>query len=233
VSAKGRLKSLAPVLRSVLDVVLDVANWLRDHPLERNPRNRICARYVSLLRYLCAWQDARDGHGYDGVVILAHSQGCVITVDLLRFLQAEGNDPGLARFTAPPAEGGLRIQLFTMGNPLRQLYSWPLPDWYGWARDDRAQPAAAPLFRPDEKPEPEDLLGVARWVNAYRSGDFVGRNIWRADDFPDLFALANTVSQDAGGRREEFCIGNGAHTHYWDDTAADIARRLDGLIAQA
>jgi hypothetical protein len=165
---------------------------------------------------------------------MAHSQGCVITADLLRFLQAEGNDPSLQRFTTPPDQGGIRILLFTMGNPLRQLYSWPLPDWYGWARDGRSQSATLPDdLRDDEKPKPNKLLGVLRWVNAYRSGDFVGRNIWRADSRDYLFELASTVSQDAARKREEFCIGNGAHTHYWDDTAPDIARGLDRLIADA
>lgn len=28
----------------------------------------------------------------------------------------------------------------------------------------------------------------------------------------------------------EFCIGAGAHTHYWDDTAPDIAQALNALI---
>ena len=28
----------------------------------------------------------------------------------------------------------------------------------------------------------------------------------------------------------EFCIGAGAHTHYWDDTAPDIAEALNELI---
>jgi hypothetical protein len=28
----------------------------------------------------------------------------------------------------------------------------------------------------------------------------------------------------------EFCIGAGAHTHYWDDTAPDIAQALNQFI---
>jgi hypothetical protein len=35
---------------------------------------------------------------------------------------------------------------------------------------------------------------------------------------------------DATRTRVEFCIGAGAHTHYWDDTAPDIAESLNELI---
>ena len=30
--------------------------------------------------------------------------------------------------------------------------------------------------------------------------------------------------------RREFCIGKGAHQHYWDGTAPQIALELDALI---
>jgi len=30
--------------------------------------------------------------------------------------------------------------------------------------------------------------------------------------------------------REEMCIGAGAHQHYWDQSAPDIAQKLDDLI---
>lgn len=251
-TARGQLRWVAPpVLRSVLDIILDVANWLRHLPAEKNPRNRICARYVSLLRYLCACKDLNDQRGYDAVIILAHSQGCVITADLLRFLKAEDCDPALERFRKPVENGGMRIQLFTMGNPLRQLYSWPFPFFYGWARHDHfvMKPLPTDLTAPDPDPNPDDLLGVTLWVSAYRSGDFVGRQNWRTDKCAYLFDLATmdsrdatgivsrkateAVSRDATGKREEFCIGNGAHTHYWDDTAPDIAHRLDKMIDEA
>ena len=38
-------------LRSVLDVALDVANWLRHDPPARTPAARICTRFASLLRF--------------------------------------------------------------------------------------------------------------------------------------------------------------------------------------
>jgi hypothetical protein len=86
--------------RTVIDVVLGVINWLRLHPLDDNPRARICARYVSLLRHLCQWKAVSDGRGYDSIVIFAHSQGTVITADLLRFLETtatKGSDNGLGK----------------------------------------------------------------------------------------------------------------------------------------
>ena len=45
-------------------------------------------------------------------------------------------------------------------------------------------------------------------------------------------APARSVSSD-GRQRTEFCIGAGAHTHYWDRTAPTIAMELDRLIATA
>jgi hypothetical protein len=234
VSARGRFKALALGLRGVLDIVLDVANWLRYLPSKRNPRNRICARYASLLRYLCAWRDPDDHHGFDAIVILAHSQGCVITVDLLRFLQVEQKvrpDPALAKIACH----NLPIYLFTMGNPLRQLYSWPLPDLYGWARHRNTIHDLPHDLPSTQEPRPGDLLGVVRWINAYRSGDYVGRYLWRADQCDYLYDLATTVSEDPAHscRRREFCIGPGGHIHYWDDTAPEIAKELDNIIAGA
>ena len=38
---------------------------------------------------------------------------------------------------------------------------------------------------------------------------------------------------NAGHRKREFCIGAGAHTHYWDETAPEIARELDRLVGLA
>ncbi len=53
-----RLNKISFGLRGVLDVALDVDNYLRLYPKEDNPRARIFARYVSLLRYLCQWRDS-------------------------------------------------------------------------------------------------------------------------------------------------------------------------------
>jgi len=85
---------------------------------------------------------------------------------------------------------------------------------------------------------------VERWLNVYRSGDYVGRWLWRANVCADQFASAADrvrwhvttaipLASDAAGRRLEGCIGAGAHTHYWDDTAPEVAVLLDRLIREA
>jgi len=235
----GRLKSLALGFRSVVDVLLDVDNYLREHPRASAPRARICARFASLLRHVYS-------HDYQSVVIIAHSQGTAIAADLLRFIKAtrlEQSDAGLGR------RNGRDIYLFTMGSPLRQLYGLRFPHLYRWARhevqDRWTDPATA--IGPTTAPNPADL-DVTEWVNAYRSGDYVGRGLWRPDacdfayraepaaleqpwriDHP--LPVVESRTADPVNRRE-FCIGAGAHTHYWDRYAPEIARELDALICK-
>src|SRR6185503_1713014 len=160
----------------------DVDNHLREHPRERNPRARICARYVSLLRYICKWKDPDDGRGYDAVLIVSHSQGTVITAYLLRFLNREP-DAELDKLYPERAEKHIPIYLLTVGCPLRQLYSLRFPHLYRWARhtDLNKWDKDDPLHIPDDQfPDPQ-ALGVAVWMNAFRSGDYVGRYLWRSD----------------------------------------------------
>jgi hypothetical protein len=141
----NRLSRTFARLRVVIDTAIDVDNWLRERPVGRTPRLRIMARYASLLRYLSE-QD------YERIVIVAHSQGTVITADLLRYLKAR--HPEFLGQLCP-------IDLLTFGSPLRQLYAARFPAIYGWARN----------------PEPREA-GVASWRNGYGSGDYVGRNLW-------------------------------------------------------
>jgi hypothetical protein len=68
------VRQAGAALRSVLDVALDVANWLRHDPPARTPAARICTRFASLLRHLCTWRDPLTGAGYDAIVVLSHSQ---------------------------------------------------------------------------------------------------------------------------------------------------------------
>jgi len=89
-----------------------------------------------------------------------------------------------------------------MGCPLLQLYDWRFPVVYGWAGQD-GQAGADP-----------GTLGVARWVNAYGSGDYVGRALWNGP-------VAGAA---------EFCIGAEAHTHYLDPNNLCIGDCIDGLI---
>ncbi|MEP6692003.1 MAG: hypothetical protein ABJD07_12665 [Gemmatimonadaceae bacterium] len=213
-----RFGAIGRGLRPVLGVGLDIANYLREFPRTRTPRARIIERYTSLLRVLCQWR-APDGHGYDAIVIVAHSQGTVITADLLRYLErvrASGGEPQLAKLNAAPtaASPGIPLYLFTMGSPLLQLYARRFPHLYDWA--NAANPA--------------DLLGVRHWVNVYRSGDYVGRSLW-AEASPSAFTPGTVLLDD--GTRREYCIGAGAHTHYWDGTASAVGMELDRLIALA
>jgi hypothetical protein len=251
----GRLKSVAGGFSPVLRVMLDVDNWLREHPRESNPTARICGRYVSLLRYISEWRDSDPAQSpYDAMVIVAHSQGTVITADFLRFLQVEKNlagsmgkyDPELQLF-----DDKFPVYFFTMGCPLHQLYGLRFPYLYGWARnevpDGDRKPRPIPDIGPDDAPRP-DRLGVTRWINAYRSGDYVGRSLWRGGvsgyewnpietrydhEWDPPAGKPTNASADREGRRIEFCIGPGAHTHYWDHTAELVAEVLDRLINNA
>ncbi|MEQ1910840.1 MAG: hypothetical protein ABMA15_18610, partial [Vicinamibacterales bacterium] len=81
------VRAAGAALRSVLDVALDVANWLRHDPPLRTPSARIAARFSSVLRHVCTWRDPLTGAGYDAVVFFAHSQGTVISAEVLRYLK--------------------------------------------------------------------------------------------------------------------------------------------------
>ena len=266
-----RLEALALGFRPMLDAALDVDNYLREHPRERTPRARIAERYVSLLRYLSHWRDGKD-QPYRAIIIVSHSQGTVISADLLGFLQVE-RDPELSGAAAGSGRRTPPLMLFTMGSPLRQLYGFSFPHLYRWIRDpaaawggrprakgrpprfggptpsDETHVVTPPYIADDAVPDPTDL-GLTRWVNAYRSGDYVGRALWRSD-VPDLTWVyrsapadardrlapgaangtpATFVTEDLSGTRRELCLGAGAHTHYWDSTARAVALELDRLI---
>ena len=66
-------------LRVALDAALDVDNYFQDPANQLPPRARIFSRYASLLADVCK-------RGYSRVVIVSHSQGTVISADLLRYL---------------------------------------------------------------------------------------------------------------------------------------------------
>ena len=219
----GRLSRAGSGIRPVLGIAVDVDNYLRELPSARTPRARMAERYTSLLRYVCEWRANSDdpASGYDSIVIIAHSQGCIITVDLLRYLQYERSakpnfESRLARLDAGAASP-LPIALFTMGNPLRQLYALRFPHLYSWVG-----------FETSAGPVLTNLLGVRSWLNAYRSGDYVGRAVWRDNDQDEATFKAFSVYEAPGVT--EVCIGPGAHTHYWDESADIIATYLDDAI---
>ena len=77
-------------LRVVLDAVLDIDNYFADPPNRTPPRARIYSRYASVLAHM------REA-GYARIVIVAHSQGSVISAELLRYLHAQGSLPTTSR----------------------------------------------------------------------------------------------------------------------------------------
>ena len=219
--SKLPFKAPGKVLRNVIDIALDITNWLRLNPKETNPKARISSRFVSLLRHIHNWRDPDDGSGYAGVVIISHSQGTVIAAEVLRFMAEEartgGGDPLLKGFGKD-----IPIYLFTMGSPLRQLYSLRFPHHYGWARHGDETNA-------NRLPDPQSLQ-IKKWVNVYRSADYVGRHLWRNDTGPDRWQFEK---YQLGADRTEWCLGAGAHNHYWDETAAGVGEELDNLIMEA
>jgi hypothetical protein len=232
-------KNLLAGARTVLGILLEVDHYLAEYPRDRTSRARIAERYVSLLRHLCK-DKAQGGVGYTGVVIIAHSQGAVITTDLLRFLKREP-DHDLRRLG-----GELPLYFFTMGAPYRQLYERCFPTLYDWvAQGSPAAPREGGAIADTAAPDPGGL-GLVRWVNAYRSGDYIGRNLWLADDDPERWLRREhqgpagsapdqppALHRDGAGRRQEMCLGTGAHNHYWDRNGRDVAAMLHELILLA
>ncbi len=199
-------------LRVALDAALDVDNYFHDPANRLPPRARIFSRYASLLAEICK-------RGYTRVVIVSHSQGTVISADLLRYL---GVTRRLDEFA-----GQTPLSLVTVGSPLRDLYAAMFPFLYRWMGP---QPASFA----DSAPEPSEVH-VGQWVNAYRAGDYVGRSIWTSPDETAMFRVA-TVSADGevlastNGHRTEFCLGAGAHTHYFNNDAIALAVAIDALV---
>jgi hypothetical protein len=76
-------------------------------------------------------------------------------------------------------------------------------------------------------------IGAVEWVNAFRSGDYVGRAIWSRR--PDAYGVAamgpdGRVAAERAGDRAELCLGAGGHTHYFGGDAQALAAEIDRLI---
>lgn len=214
----GPFRFLALGFRAALDLALDVANWLRTDPEDQTPAGRICSRYYSLLSFLASQK-------YDAIVVFAHSQGTVITADLLRFLHREwkeGVAPGLEEWK----NGAWPLYFFTMGSPLRQIYARRFPYRYGWAEDREIDHD----WRSSEACNPSEL-NVRFWSNAYRSGDYGGRYLWHSDDQDSEIPWEIRDWKDK--KRREICLGPGGHTRYWDGSSKEVAEELDRLIQAA
>jgi hypothetical protein len=220
-AGQGPLSFLALGFRAAIAVALDVVAWLRVRPEKQNPKGRICARFVSLLRHVCSEHNA--GASYQGIILVAHSQGTVITTDLLRFLHYQFKGPKYDK-TLEPLKGDLPVYLMTFGNPLRQLYDLRFPDLYAWT--------FRPLLEDEEEegPKAEDL-GVHTWINGYRSGDYVGRYLWRKDAIGAWIPNARPP-EGPFDKHQDFCLGEGAHVHYFDETAPSVPLWLNQVISQ-
>ena len=209
-------------LRAPLDAALDVDVHFREFPRAAIPRVLIAERYVALLEHVLA-------QGYRRIVIVAHSQGTVISADLLRYLQqrallidndAARRDDRLVKLGASLLR--TELDLLTVGCPLRQLYAQRFPSLYRWARD----------------PQPLQL-GVRRWFNAWGSADYVGRWLWQgAEPRDDTVSQARDASLYAGAATQganwrDVCIGAKAHTHYFEVQQAVVRAQLIDLLRPA
>ena len=238
----GVLSRYLPPLRAPLDIALDVDNHFREFPRTAIPRARIFSRYAALLAHVSA-------RGYGRIVVVAHSQGTVISAELLRFLASRnarapgpGDTPRLDGVVVP------EIRMLTLGCPLRQLYAARFPTLYRWVIQRRGTITG---------PRAHDV-GVARWVNAFCAGDYVGRWLWsdspvpagnadpvghpmiddadRATRFGREFAydgfdpMPPVVAPFHSDRELEVCLGFGAHTHYFEPDQADVAWLIDTLV---
>jgi hypothetical protein len=211
----ARFKDTFGRLRVAIDAVLDIDNYFADPPDRLPPRGRIFSRYAALLAHL------RDA-GYARIVIVAHSQGTVISADLLRYLHVQGRLEALL--------GAVPIALVTVGSPLRDLYAERFPLLYRWMGSRGAGFAFAGPAAAD--------IGAVEWVNACRSGDYVGRFVWTSHTDPARFGVAvvgayGVVEARRAGDRAEFCLGAGAHTHYFSNDAVALAVEIERVVEGA
>lgn len=215
-------------LRGVVDRAYDVATYLRIDPLDKaGVRTRIIRRFRALLGEL-------EGR-YDEIVIVAHSQGTILTIATLfgdamrRDAEAQGSLWGVRRWTDARGASPLTSRLHgvvTMGSPFRQTYEARLPGQYDWL--DPAKPEALA-----ERLHPFSLT----WVNAYRARDFVGRAIFQDPLDPSSACEGRghewrLPAQPRPVRLVDVCLrGRGHHTGYWNDR--ELIGWLHGLLRAA
>ena len=143
---------LAPgPLRNVSHIVMDIINHFRTKAGRFPVRDRIAHRFLAVLDHVLFPPDERDRPTH--LLIIAHSQGTVITLDALE--RPAGQD-ALRR-------AGLRLEnvrLATFGSPYTHLYQHYFPSQYP------PRPGGA-------------ILGPAfgRWVNVFRIDDYVGTQV--------------------------------------------------------
>jgi hypothetical protein len=204
----------------VLDTILDVINWLRPYPNVATPRARICARYASLLRHLCS--PAACGKTYQKIIIVAHSQGNMVTTDLFRYLTAASSkgacEPGLEPIFQAPS---IKVSYLSLASPLRQIYCLRFPHQYAWARSEFT--AGSPL-----KPESANFT-MQHITNAFHAGDYIGRHLWTDPEKAESFTPSE-ITENPPANAREFCLGSGGHLHYFDPASKAVVQEIDRLI---
>ena len=182
-------KSVLNGLAKVLDIIYDIASYLRkESPEIVPPRVQMVARYRAVLEHVNAAKPP-----YTHVVIVAHSQGSALSLaTLLGDSDRRPPVPALPADLKPPCP----VTLLSFGCPARQTYARRFPGQFGqWL--DPSLGGDSPLDR---------------WVNVFRSGDYIGREVFDEsstyDPFDSTFRLP---------RRVERCIGPGVHTGYPSD----------------
>ncbi len=194
--ARGALERL----RTGLDVAFDITNYLRPARDGREaPRDRMIRRYRAVLGHALADHP-------DGLVVLCHSQGTILTIACL-FGDAN-REPAVAPIDGGAIAGGFppRVSLMTFGSPLRQVYDERFPRQFDWLQDPNLAPARlAPLTR--------------HWWNIYRSGDYIGRALWAPQEEPATYdADRQSMARSVGPISiADQCIGSGGHSGYWKD----------------
>ena len=236
-AAGGVISRYVPWLRAPLDAALDVDNHFREFPRRAIPRARIFSRYFAVLSQVAA-------QGYDRIVVVSHSQGTVISADLLRYMKeraaaaGEGSADEVARLWR---DVGSRIMLVTAGCPLRQLYAARFPEMYDWVLRDHGT-TMGPLAAD---------VGVRLWVNVYATGDYVGRWLWsrtaKGDEYPlsqidetrdgETYTPAQIDASDwrtlmGHATEKDISVGAGAHTHYFAPGQNAMASIVDALVAE-
>jgi hypothetical protein len=199
-------------LRARLDPLYDIASYLRIYDGE-GIRPRIIARFRALLR-------TRAGN-YDGLLIVGHSQGSVLSAAVLfgdRYRrEPEGRDPnedGVRGWERNPHQLPPTV-LLTCGCPLRQSYDARLSGDYSW------------LWAEDNPLKP-----VGEWLNVYRARDAIGQAVFReplTEEARKQGRGQRTKPLPDGAERIDVClIGTKGHTGYWTD--AEFARWVDYAI---
>jgi len=236
----GVISRLVPGIRAPLDAALDVDNHMREFPRQAIPRARIFSRYAALLAAVKAGR-------YERIVVVSHSQGTVISTEMLRYISSTTTQRGQSGRPQRLKEllECQSIRMLTLGCPLRQLYAARFPTLYEWVLDTERRPNG---------PSADDI-GVDVWVNAFGSGDYVGRWLWsqHVDGLQryhplydgvghllprgrqqayDLFdPMPPTAAELQRLREYETCIGFAAHTHYFDPPRRRSAVSVVALLA--